>query len=59
MIDVPGRGSGRMVPQSTTMFSFRGVAIEFVADAKGDVTHLVVHVVEGDFKGPRVTSANP
>ena len=59
MIDVPGRGSGRMVPQSTTMFSFRGGVIEFVADAKGDVTHLVVHVVEGDFKGPRVTSAIP
>jgi hypothetical protein len=55
-IDVPGRGSGRMVPQSTTMFSFRGAIIEFVPDDKGDVTHVVVRVVEGDFKGPRVTT---
>lgn len=54
MIDVPGRGSGQMVPQSTTMFLFRGATIEFVPDEKGEVTHLVVHVVEGDFKGPRV-----
>lgn len=54
MIAVPGRGSGQMVPQSTTMFSFSGAMIEFVADEKGDVTHLVVHVVEGDFKGPRI-----
>ena len=59
MIDVPGRGSGRMVPQSTTMFSFRGGIIEFVADEKGDVTHLVVHVVEGDFKGPRISPPTP
>jgi len=54
MIDVPGFGSGRMVPQSTTMFQFRGAVLEFVANEKGDVTHLVAHVVEGDFKGPRI-----
>ena len=59
MIDVPGRGSGQMVPQSTTMFSFRGGIIEFVADEKGEVNHLVVHVVEGDFKGPRINPPKP
>jgi Domain of unknown function (DUF3471) len=59
MIDVPGRGSGRMVPQTATMFSFRGAMIEFVADEKGDVTHLLVHVVERDFKGPRISPPTP
>jgi hypothetical protein len=59
MIDVPGRGNGQMVPQSTTMFSFRGGIIEFVADEKGEVNHLVVHVVEGDFKGPRINPPKP
>lgn len=53
-MDVPGRGSGRMVPQSTTMFAFLGASIEFVSNEKGEVTHLMVHVVEGDFKGPRL-----
>ena len=43
-----------MVPQSATMFQFRGAALEFVSDEKGDVTHLIAHVVEGDFKGPRI-----
>jgi hypothetical protein len=54
MIDVPGFGSGRMVPQSATMFQFRGAVLEFVSNDKGDVTHLIAHVVEGDFKGPRI-----
>jgi hypothetical protein len=54
MIDVPGFGSGRMVPQSATMFQFRGAVLEFVSNEKGDVTHLIAHVVEGDFKGPRI-----
>jgi hypothetical protein len=43
-----------MVPQSATMFQFRGAALEFVANENGEITHLVAHVVEGDFKGPRV-----
>jgi hypothetical protein len=54
MIDVPGFGSGRMVPQSATMFQFRGAVLEFVSNEKGDVTHLIAHIVEGDFKGPRI-----
>ena len=54
MVDVPGIGSGRMVPQSATMFAFRGAMIEFVSNEKGVVTHLITHVVEGAFKGPRL-----
>jgi hypothetical protein len=54
MIDVPGFGSGRMMPQSATMFQFRGAMLEFVSNEKGEVTHLVAHVVEGDFNGPRI-----
>jgi hypothetical protein len=54
MIDVPGFGSGRMIPQSATMFQFRGAMLEFVSNEKGEVTHLVAHVVEGDFNGPRI-----
>jgi hypothetical protein len=59
MIDVPGRGSGRMVPQSATMFLFMGASIEFVSNERGEVTHLMVHVVEGDFKGPRLDGPKP
>ena len=59
MMDVPGRGSGRLIPQSTTMFAFLGASIEFVSNEKGEVTHLMVHVVEGDFKGPRLDGPRP
>jgi hypothetical protein len=54
MIDVPAFGSGRMIPQSATMFQFRGAVIEFVPNEHGEVTHLIAHAVEGDFKGPRI-----
>jgi hypothetical protein len=43
-----------MEPQSATMFQFRGAVLEFVSNEKGEVTHMVAHVVEGDFKGPRI-----
>jgi hypothetical protein len=59
MVDVPGIGSGRMVPQSATMFAFRGAMIEFVSNEKGEVTHLITHVVEGAFKGPRIDVPQP
>jgi hypothetical protein len=59
MIDVPGIGNGPMIPQSATMFSFRGAMIEFISNEKGDVTHLVTHVVEGDFNGPRIDGPTP
>jgi hypothetical protein len=54
MIEVPGMGGGRMLPQSPTMFQFRGATIEFVANENGEVTHLIAHAVEGDFKGARL-----
>ena len=54
MIDVPGFGSGRLIPQSVTKFLFRGAVIEFAPNEHGEVTHLIVHAVEGDFKGPRI-----
>jgi hypothetical protein len=54
MVDVPGFGNGRLVPQSATMFTFRGAVIEFVPNEKGEVTYLIVHAVEGAFKGPRL-----
>jgi len=54
VIDVPGFGRGPMVPQSSTMFQFLGAVLEFVSNEQGEVTHLIAHVVEGDFKGPRI-----
>src|SRR5262249_21006983 len=54
MVNVPGFGNGRAVPQSPTMFQFRGAVIEFMPDEHGEVTYLVVHAVEGAFKGPRL-----
>ena len=59
MADVPGRGSGRMVPQSATHFLFAGATIEFITNEKGEVPYLIVHVVEGDFKAPRLDGAKP
>src|SRR4030095_3525959 len=37
MVDVPGFGNGRLVPQSARMFPFRGAVLEFVPDAQGEV----------------------
>jgi hypothetical protein len=55
MVDVPGIGTGRMVPQSATMFAFRGAIIEFVPNEKGDVDYFIAHAVEGEFKSPRLS----
>jgi hypothetical protein len=33
--------------------------IEFVSNEKGEVTHLITHVVEGAFKGPRIDAPKP
>ena len=55
MIDAQAQGSGVMVPLSQTTFRFRGASLEFVSNENGEVTHLVVHVVEGDFKGARLS----
>ena len=50
----PGRGTARLIPQSATTFLFRGAVVEFALNDKGEVTHLTVRAVEGDFKGPRI-----
>jgi hypothetical protein len=57
MVDVPGFGSGPLTPQSNTAFQFRGAIIEFVRNEHDEVTHLVVHAVEGSFKGARIEGA--
>lgn len=55
MVDVPGIGAGQLVPQSATMFAFRGAIIEFAPNEKGDVDYFIVHAVEGEFKSPRLS----
>ena len=43
-----------LVPQSATTFVERGgAAIEFIADERGEINQLIVHIVEGDMKGVR------
>lgn len=54
MIDVMGMGRGPLIPQTATSFLFRGAVLEFIADDQGEVTHVIAHAVEGDFKGARV-----
>jgi hypothetical protein len=39
--------------ESETTFSAAGQPVEFVKDAQGVVTHLVIHQVEGDFRAIR------
>jgi hypothetical protein len=52
-VDVGGKDPQPLIPLSNTLFSGVGGRIEFVADAKGVVTHLVFRAVEGDIKAPR------
>ena len=59
MVDAPGIGAGRMVPQSNTMFRFRGAILEFPASDTGTIDHFIVHAVEGDFKSPRINGPKP
>ena len=54
--EVPERGYAILVPQSATSFLYRGAVLEFLLNEQGDATHLVAHVVEGDFKGPRINA---
>jgi hypothetical protein len=59
MVNVPGFGNGPVIPQSQTMFQFRGAIVEFVSNERGEVTHLVIHAVEGAFKGARLGGPTP
>jgi hypothetical protein len=45
-----------LIPLSDTIFASPFGRIEFVVDARGVVTHLLLRVVEGDKKAPRVAS---
>jgi hypothetical protein len=54
MMTVPAMGTARLIPQSATTFLFRGAVIEFVSNEQGEVTHLTVRAVEGEFRGQRV-----
>lgn len=52
-VDVGGKDPQEMIPLSNTTFSAVGGRVEFVADDKGTVTHIVFRAVEGDIKAPR------
>jgi hypothetical protein len=52
-IDVGGKDPQPMIPLSNTTFAAVGGRIEFVADQKGVVTHMIFRAVEGDIKAPR------
>jgi hypothetical protein len=47
-IDYNKGGPEQLVPMSQTDFSLSGTVIRFVADDRGDITHLVVRMVEGE-----------
>jgi hypothetical protein len=48
MIDRSGPGKIPLIAHSETSFTMEGTGLEFVRDAKGDVTGIVEHWVEGD-----------
>jgi hypothetical protein len=55
MMDINGRGAVELLPMSQTGFyhSDLGADIEFFADARGKVTHLIFAVAEGEVKAER------
>ena len=50
-----GGGRQPVFAQSDTVFVFPtvGGTVTFATNAKGDVTHLILTIVEGDFQAPR------
>jgi hypothetical protein len=48
MIDPGGMGKIPLVPMSENSFSMEGNVVEFIKDAKGDVTTIVQHWTESD-----------
>ncbi len=48
------RGKVRLVAQSETLFDNRGLALEFVTDGAGVVTHLLDKHVSGDYRFERM-----
>jgi len=53
MLELFGAGKIPMSTESETTFSVAGQPVEFVKDAQGIVTHMVVRQVEGDFRAIR------
>jgi hypothetical protein len=53
MVELFGAGKIPMLTESDTTFSIAGQPVEFVQDAQGVVTYLVVHQVEGDRRAIR------
>jgi len=53
LLDVGGKDPQPMIPLSETLFSTVGGRLEFIPDEKGQVTHAIFRIVEGDLKGVR------
>jgi len=52
MID-PGAGKIPLIARSENTFTMEGTGVDFVKDAKGQVTVMVQHWTEGDRYFPR------
>jgi hypothetical protein len=55
-MDVAGKDPQPMTPLSETTFS--GTRLDFVKNDQSVVTHLLIHVVEGDLKAVRQADAS-
>jgi hypothetical protein len=53
VLEVLDAGKFPLQTESETTFSVAGQPVEFVKDAQGKVTYLVIHQVEGDFRAIR------
>ncbi len=53
MVSISGGAKHALTALSETKFYFEGAHLEFVKDEHGVVTHLLLQVVEGDFKAQR------
>jgi hypothetical protein len=53
VMELLGAGKIPLLTESETTFSVAGQPVEFVKDAQGVVTYLVVHQVEGDYRAIR------
>ena len=53
MVALAGGAKYTLAAVSETKFYFEGAHIEFVKDERGQIAHLLLQTVEGDFKAPR------
>ena len=53
MAAISGGAKLALTAISDTKFYFEGAHLEFVKDDHGAVTHVLIQIVEGDFKAPR------